>query len=232
MARLPRLSFAGLPHHVIQRGHNGQPVFLQPSDYQLMLDLLLEYARKFEVAVHGYVLLPNHFHLLLTPHAASGLPQMLQAVGRRYVRHFNDAQGRSGTLWDGRYRSTVLQAELYLLPCMCAMDLNPVRNGLAATAADWPWSSHGHYIGRHMDRLVTPHAQFWGMGNTPFAREAAYAERVQSGVGSAQWQVLTDATRKGWALGDAAFLQELQKSTPRRLSKGHAGRPPRVLPPV
>ncbi len=230
MARLPRLSFAGLPHHVIQRGHNGQPVFLQPSDYQLMLDLLLEYARKFEVAVHAYVLLPNHFHLLLTPHAASGLPQMLQAVGRRYVRHFNDAQGRSGTLWDGRYRSTVLQAELYLLPCMCAMDLNPVRNGLAATAADWPWSSHGHYIGRHMDRLVTPHAQFWGMGNTPFAREASYAELIQAGIGAVQQQELLDATLKGWALGDAAFLQELQKATPRRLSKGHAGRPPRALP--
>lgn len=230
MARLPRLSFAGLPHHVIQRGHNGQPVFLQPSDYQLMLDLLLEYARKFEVAVHAYVLLPNHFHLLLTPHAASGLPQMLQAVGRRYVRHFNDVQGRSGTLWDGRYRSTVLQAELYLLPCMCAMDLNPVRNGLAATAADWPWSSHGHYIGRHMDRLVTPHAQFWGMGNTPFAREASYAELIQVGIGAVQQQELLDATLKGWALGDAAFLQELQKATPRRLSKGHAGRPPRALP--
>jgi putative transposase len=231
MARLPSLSFAGLPHHVIQRGHNGQPIFLRPADYQFMLDLLQEYARKFEVAVHAYVLLPNHFHLLVTPQTASGLPHMLQALGRRYVRYFNDAQGRTGTLWDGRYRSTVLQAELFLLPCMAGMDLNPVRAGLSTTAADYPWSSHGHYIGRSTDRLVAPHAQFWGLGNTPFAREAAYADMVAAGVGTEQQAALTDATLKGWALGDAVFVQDLQAATPRRLSKGQAGRPPRAATP-
>lgn len=228
MARLPRISFAGLPHHVIQRGHNGQAVFLQAADYQLMLDLLLEYARKFDVAVHAYVLMPDHFHLLLTPQAVTGLPQLLQAIGRRYVRQFNDQQGRTGTLWDGRYRCTVLQPELFVLPCMAYMDLNPVRSGLAAMAADYAWSSHGHYIGRRVDRLVTPHAQFWGLGNTPFAREAAYAELVQAGTGAAQQQAMTDATLKGWALGDAAFVQALQKDTPRRLTKGQAGRPSRA----
>jgi putative transposase len=229
MARLPRLSFAGLPHHIIQRGHNGQPIFLRPADYQFMLDLLFEYASKFDVAVHAYVLLPNHFHLLVTPHAASGLPQMLQALGRRYVRYFNDAQGRTGTLWDGRYRSTVLQPDLYALPCMAYMDLNPVRAGICATAAEYAWSSHGHYIGRRTDRLVIPHAQFWGLGNTPFAREAAYFDLIEAGVGTAQHQAMTDATLKGWALGDPTFLQELQKATPRRLSKGQAGRPPRAV---
>jgi putative transposase len=230
MARLPRLSFAGLPHHLIQRGHNGQPVCLRPADYQLLLDLLLEYSRQFEVAVHAYVLLPNHFHLLLTPQTVTGLPQMLQAVGRRYVRYFNDTQGRTGTLWDGRYRCTVLQPERYVLPCMAYMDLNPVRAAVAAAPTDYPWSSHGHYIGRQVDRLVTPHAQFWGLGNTPFAREAAYAELIQVGTSSALQQALTDATLKGWALGEAAFVQALQKDTQRRLSKGQAGRPPRSVP--
>jgi putative transposase len=230
MARLPRLSFAGLPHHLIQRGHNGQPVCLRPADYQLLLDLLLEYSGQFEVAVHAYVLLPNHFHLLLTPQTVTGLPQMLQAVGRRYVRYFNDTQGRTGTLWDGRYRCTVLQPERYVLPCMAYMDLNPVRAAVAAAPTDYPWSSHGHYIGRQVDRLVTPHAQFWGLGNTPFAREAAYAELIQVGTSSALQQALTDATLKGWALGEAAFVQALQKDTPRRLSKGQAGRPPRSVP--
>lgn len=231
MARLPRLSFPGLPHHVIQRGHNGQAIFLNPADFQLMLDLLLEYARKFDVAVHAYALLPNHFHLLVSPQTANGLPQMLQAVGRRYVRYFNDAQGRTGTLWDGRYRCTVMQPELYLLPCMAYMDLNPVRAGLCVSAADYAWSSHGHYIGRRVDRLVTPHAQFWGLGNTPFAREAAYAELIQAGVVNTQHQAMTDATLKGWALGDATFVQELQKATPRRLSKRQAGRPSRAAAP-
>lgn len=227
MARLPRLSFPGLPHHVIQRGHNGQAIFLSPADYQHMLDLLLEYARSFEVAVHAYVLLPTQFQLLLTPQAETALPQMLQAVGRRYVRYFNDAQGRTGTLWDGRYRSTVLQPEVFLRPCMVALDLEPVRTGLVADVASYAWSSHGHYIGHRVDRLITPHAQFWGLGNTPFAREAGYAGLIQAGVSAVQQQDLLDATLKGWALGDARFLQELQKKTPRRLTKGQAGRPVR-----
>ena len=225
MARLARLSFPGLPHHVIQRGHNGQPIFLRSADYQRMLDLLLEYARKYEVAVHAYVLLPDHFHLLITPQTEDGLPLMLQALGRRYVRYFNDEQSRTGTLWDGRYRSTVLQPELYVLPCMVAMDLNPVRAGLASSASDYAWSGHGHYIGRHVDRVLTPHAQFWGLGNTPFAREAAYAELIHAGVSASQHGALTDATLKGWALGSPEFLQELQKKTSRRLTKGRAGRP-------
>jgi putative transposase len=225
MARLARLSFPGLPHQVIQRGHNGQPVFLRSADYQCMLDLLLEYARKCEVAVHAYVLMPDHFHLLLTPQTETGLAQMLQSVGRRYVRYFNDQQCRTGTLWDGRYRSTMLQPELYLLPCMVAMDINPVRAGLVASAADYVWSSHGHYIGRQVDRLLTPHAQFWGLGNTPFAREASYAELTHVGVSASQLSAMMDATLKGWALGSPEFLQTLQKKTLRRLTKGQAGRP-------
>lgn len=227
MARLPRLSFPGLPHHVIQRGHNGQPIFLRTTDYQYMLDLVLEYAREFDVAVHGYVLMPNHFHLLATPIAADGLPQMLQSIGRRYVRYFNDAQSRTGTLWDGRYRCTVLQPEKYTLSCMVYMDANPVRAGIATSAADYEWSSYGHYVGRRQDRLITPHAQFWGLGNTPFAREAAYGALVQEGIADGLQQTLTDSTLKGWALGDAAFVEKLQKETPRRLTKGQPGRPAR-----
>ena len=232
MARLPRLSFAGLAHHVIQRGHNGQAIFQEPADYQLILDLLLEYAGQFKVAVHGYVLLPSQFQLLLTPQDVGGLPHMLQAVGRRYVRNFNDQHERTGTLWDGRYRCAVLQAQRYLLPTMVDLDLGPVRADLVASAAEYPWSSHCHYIGRRTDRLVTPHAQFWGLGNTPFAREAAYAELIQAGTSLAQQKALRDATLKGWALGDADFVAELQKGTSRRLTKGRAGRPARKSVPT
>ena len=228
MARLPRLSVAGLPHHVIQRGHNSQPIFLQQADYQFMLELLTQYARDYDIAVHGYVLMPNHFHLLLTPRAADGLPRMLQALGRRYVRYFNDAQSRTATLLDGRYRSTVVQPERYLLPCMVYMDTNPVRAELAPTAAEYAWSSYRHYAGQSPDKVITPHAQFWGLGNTPFARKAAYANLVQTGVRSDHRQVLTDSTLKGWALGDDLFVQNLQKQTPRRLAMGKPGRPARA----
>ena len=224
MARLPRLTVAGLVHHVIQRGNNGQPICSQPADFQFLSDLLFENARKFQVAVHAYVLMENHFHLLATPTDTTGLAQLLQSIGRSYVRYYNRASGRSGTLWEGRYRSTIVQAEKYLLPCMVYIDLNPVRAGQVASAADYPWSSHRHYIGRKTDRILTPHALYWGLGNTPFAREAHYGELIQAGGNIQQQVTLTDATLKGWALGDADFLNEVQKATGRRLSKLSAGR--------
>ena len=225
MARLPRLTLPGYPHHVIQRGNNRQPIFARTADYQRLLDLLDDNARQFEVAIHAYVLMSNHFHLLVTPQTSDGLPQMMQAVGRRYVRYFNDSQQRSGTLWEGRYRSTLIQTDRYLLACMAYIDLNPVRAGLVAQAADYPWSSHGHYIGRRADKLVTPHPLVWELGNTPFAREAAYAELVQAGVNPVHQTALTDATLSGWALGEPDFVADLQKRTQRRVAKGQAGRP-------
>lgn len=225
MARLPRLTLPGYAHHVIQRGNNRQPIFADDADRRFLLALLEEGAHKFEVAVHAYVLMDNHFHLLLTPGTQEGLPQMMQAVGRRYVRYFNDRHQRSGTLWEGRYKSTLIQSERYLLACMAYIDLNPVRAGMVTQARDFPWSSHAHYIGIRTERLLTPHALYWELGNTPFAREAAYAELVQAGVSADQQKRLTDAALRGWALGEAGFVAELQRQTPRRVSKGAAGRP-------
>ncbi|MEA3395550.1 MAG: transposase [Pseudomonadota bacterium] len=225
MARLPRLTVPGYPHHVIQRGNNRQPIFVSQADYAFFLDLLDEYSRKFDVAIHAYVLMGNHFHLLVTPQTDTALPQMMQAIGRRYVRYFNHAQQRSGTLWEGRYRATLIQADRYLLACMTYIDLNPVRAGLVGQARDYPWSSHAHYIGLRTDKLVTPHPLYWGLGNTPFAREAAYAGLVQSGVSAAQQEDLTQSTLRGWALGEVDFMADLQKRTSRRLNKASAGRP-------
>lgn len=225
MARLPRLTLPGHLHHVIQRGNNRQSIFADREDFETMLSLLADNAQKFGVAVHAYVLMDNHFHLLATPTTADGLPQMMQAVGRRYVQYFNRRHARTGTLWEGRYRSTVLQPERYLLPCMVYLDLNPVRAGQVAQPGDYPWSSHAHWLGLRHDRLLTPHALYWALGNTPFAREAAYAALVQAGIGSQEQAVLTSSALSGWALGDPEFVQELQKHTPRRVTQGRAGRP-------
>jgi putative transposase len=225
MARLPRLSVPGYPHHVIQRGNNRQAIFFRPADYQRLLDLMEENARKYGVAIHAYVLMDNHFHFLVTPETQDSLPKMMQAVGRGYVRYFNDAYGRSGTLWDGRYRSTLIQAERFLLSCMVYVDLNPVRAGLVAGARDYPWSSHCHYIGQRTERLVTPHPMYWALGNTPFAREAAYADLVDAGVSADRQLALTQSTLHGWALGEADFVADVQKKTGRRVSKTRAGRP-------
>lgn len=228
MARLPRLSLADQPHHVIQRGNNRQAIVIDNVDRERLMALWAEHAPRFGVALHAYVLMDNHFHLLATPSTAEGLPKFMQAVGRSYVRSFNDRHGRSGTLWEGRYRATVLQAERYLLPCMVYMDLNPVRAGLAVEARDFPWSSHPHYVGLRTDRFLTPHPLYWTLGNTPFAREAAYAERVRVGIAAREQQLLTESALQGWVAGDERFVAQLQEATSRRLVKARPGRRPHL----
>jgi putative transposase len=227
MARLARLTVTGYPHHVILRGNNRQDIFRSAADYQRMLDLLFEHSRALKVDIHAYVLMTNHLHLLLTPQEDQGLPKMMQAVGRGYVQAFNKTHGRTGTLWEGRYRSTLIQTDRYLLACMAYIDLNPVRAHSVAQPQDYNWSSYGHYVGQRSDRLITPHALYWHLGNTPFAREAAYAELVRAGITADQQSALTDATLSGWALGDSDFINSLQVQTQRRLRKVKAGRPPK-----
>lgn len=232
MARLNRLTLAGLPHHIIQRGNNRQAIFTSVSDYQYLLALIDENAKKFEVDIHAYVLMSNHFHLLATPQTDTGLPHMMQAVGRRYVRYFNDSQARTGTLWEGRYKSTLIQTDRYLLACMAYIDLNPVRAGMLAEPRDYPWSSHAFYVGLRADKLVTPHALFWDLANTPFGREAAYADLVRVGISADQQAALTRSTLTGWALGGDEFVADLQKRTDRRVNKSQAGRPNSKLPEI
>ncbi len=225
MARQPRLTVPGYPHHVIQRGNDRQLIVRDDADRERLLHLLHEHAVQFKVAVHAYVLMDNHFHVLLTPETAEGIPQMMQGVGRSYVRYFNRKYERSGTLWEGRYRSSLIETDRYLLACMVYIDLNPVRAGLVSDPADYPWSSHRHCIGQRIDKMVSAHALLWDLGNTPFAREAAYGELVLSGLKLADLQDLTRAVRTGWALGSPRFIDDLQQTTARRLTKGKAGRP-------
>lgn len=228
MARQPRLTVPGYPHHIIQRGNNRQPIFIDKADDEHLLELLQVHSKQFGVAIHAYVLMGNHFHLLATPTTDKGVPQMMQAVGRAYVRWFNVRHGRTGTMWEGRYRSTLIQAERYLLACMVYIELNPVRAGMLQDPAEYPWSSLGHYLGRRNDKLVTPHPIFWELGNTPFAREMAYAELIHADLSPQQQSALTEATLRGWALGEPDYVAALQQRTERRLSPGRAGRPRKV----
>lgn len=225
MARLARLTLPGQVHHVMHRGNNRQAIVLDDTDRRTLLDLLQQRAEQLQVAIHAYVLMPDHFQLLLTPSTSDGVPRLMQGVGRDYVRCFNRRHGRSGTLWEGRYRSTLVQAERFLLPCMVFIDLDPVREGLCADAQSFPWSSHRHHVGQSQDRHIAPHAMYWGLGNTPFAREAAYADLVRAGLNAQQMGAMADALWHGWALGDPGYLAELRKATDRRLSPARAGRP-------
>lgn len=225
MARLPRLSVPNCPHHVLHRGNNGQAVFLRDADRQLFLRLLADAALETRVALHAYVLLEDSFRLLLTPRDEGALARLMQTLGRRYVRAFNQAHSRSGTLWEGRFRSTVIEPGEVLLSCMVHMDLAPARANLTADVAAWPWSSYGVYAGQRTDAKLTPPALWWTLGNTPFAREAAYARRVAAGLSAAEQTHLDGMLRSGWALGGAAFLAGLELQAGRRVKPGRPGRP-------
>jgi len=230
MARQPRLTLAGEPHHVVLRGNDRQAIVRDDTDREHLQQAIFQQARNQRVALHAWVIVDNHFHLLITPDTADGVPKMMQALGRSHVRHFNDRHRRSGTLWEGRYRSTLVQPDGHLLDCMVYLDLHPVRLGLAADPAGYPWSSHAHYAGTLTHRQVTPPAAYWALGNTPFAREAAYVAAVRTGLGADRERHLVDAALHGWAWGDEVHLAELQRRTGRRLSRGQPGRPRREAP--
>ena len=230
MARHPRLALPGYPHHVIQRGNNRQPIVLDEADRKMLYSLWMEESQRHKVAVNAYVLLDNHFHLLLTPPSEEAMSLMMQAVGRSYVRYFNQRHKRSGTLWEGRYKSSVIDSEAYLLTCMAYIDLNPVRAGVAEAAEDFNWSSYKHLIGQKIDKLVTPHALYWGLGNTPFAREAAYAAFVAAGLSASIQKDLTASVLKSRVVGRPEFLKSLQKTTQRPILPQKAGRPFKTPP--
>ncbi|MDR0458745.1 MAG: transposase [Burkholderiaceae bacterium] len=225
MARLPRLTIPGYPHLVLLTGNDARAVFADDEDRDAWLARLRAALGPCRARLHAYVLLPSQVRLLLTPEDADSLPRLIQAIGRDYVRYFNRRHGRSGTLWEGRYRATVLQPDRHVLVCMALMDARPVAEGLAARAADYPWSSHAHYAGLRSDLSLTPPSAYWALGDTPFAREAAYAAHAETGVTEAQAQAIERAGRGGWALGDAAFLAQLQRQTRRRIAPARAGRP-------
>ena len=229
MARLPRLVVPDQAHHVIQRGHEGVPVFLTAEDYLFFLQCLRDAGRRFRVALHAYVLMPDQVQLLATPTDEAGLARMMQWVGRQYVPYFNRQHKRAGTLWQGRYRASVIEAAEYLLLCTRFIELAPVRAGLAAHAADYPWSSYVHHIGARPDGLITEHALYWALGNTPFEREAAYRDLAEQGLSAEQVKELESAVPKGWALGSPLFKMALEKQGGRRVQPGKRGRPKAIL---
>jgi putative transposase len=230
MARLPRLIVPGQPHHVIQTGANGQPIFHDTDDYQAFLAWLRAAARQYKVAIHAYVLMPDHVHLLATPSDEAGLGGMMQWIGRYYVPWFNQKYSRTGTLWNGRYKTSLIDAEQYFMQCCRYIELNPVRNGLVARAADYPWSSYPHHAGLSQDPMVTDHAQYWALGNTPFQREAAYMALAEPPLTASELELIGKALLKGWPLGSEQFKAALQARVQRQVLPAKRGRPFKAKP--
>jgi putative transposase len=225
MARQPRLILPHQPHLILQRGNDSIAIFRDDEDYRQFLGWLKDSARSCRVAIHAYLLLPDEMQLLATPADEDGLAAMMQKVGRLYVPWFNAKYGRSGTLFGGRFKTALIDADGFFLACSRYIELHPVRTGLGRAPLDYPWSSYAHHAGMRADALITDHARYWALGNTPFQREAAYIELIQQGIPAEELEIIDVAMRKGAPLGSHAFKLELERKTKRRVLPAKRGRP-------
>ena len=228
MARLPRYVIPGQPQHIIQRGNNRQVIFAADAHYQYFRDALVEASDKHGLAVHAYVWMTNHIHLLATPAKADSISKVFQSVGRKYVQYFNFTYKRSGTLWEGRYRATVVDSERYLLTVMRYIELNPVRVDMVVHPRDYRWSSYGRNAhgetGQNVDWLAA-HREYRRLGRSPEQRQAAYRQLFRAAVAKDDLQAIRDCAHKGWALGSTRFTEKIEALTQRRtVSKGGRGK--------
>ena len=225
MARQPRYALPGYPQHVIQRGNNRQIIFAASPDYLAFVRWLQVAAQKYSLAIHAYVLMTNHFHLLVTPHQQQSIGKVIQSVGRRYVQYFNFCYGRTGTLWEGRYRATLIDTEAYLLTCCRYIELNPVRANMVTDPAEYPWSSYRRLAYGEADTLITPHASYLQLGDTVESRQQAYRSLFQQSLEAGVLSTIREATHRGWALGGERFRTEIELLSRRRAQPLPKGRP-------
>ncbi len=225
MARQPRIDVAGCPQHIIQRGHNRSDCFFQDDDYRQYLDFLAAAVEKFACQVHAYVLMPNHIHLLATGANKGAIASLMQSVGRQYVGYINQTYARTGTLWEGRFRSALLESERYLLACCCYMELNPVRAGFVREPGGYPWSSYRHHTARRRLRWMQDHDAYLQLGRNNKVRAATYRNLVAQGVSEADLQAIRDHTNKGRVLGSTAFQAQISAILDRPVAIRPRGRP-------
>ena len=232
MARLSRLVIPGHPHLIVQRGLNRQPICITAEDRQMYLEALREVARVHGVSVHAYALLESEALIMATPATTDGVSKMMQALGRRYVAGFNRRHKRAGTLFDGRFRATVIESSVWFWKCLVFVESAPLRmsfgaGSLSGSSDALALSSAPHHLGRLVDPLIWEHGDYWSLGNTPFEREAAYKLLLERGLEQAELMALTAALDKGWPLGSATFIDQLALSTDRRLVPRKRGRRPK-----
>jgi putative transposase len=225
MARQPRFDLPGIPHHLVQRGNDRQACFAAETDYLRYLQELRETSAKHDCAIHAYVLMTNHVHLLVTPATTGAISRMMQAVGRRYVGSFNARYRHTGTLWEGRFKAALVDTDRYLLTCYRYIELNPVRAQMTDDPSTYPWSSYHHNaLGQHTS-LITPHEQYMLMASTPAARQAAYRALVHEQVEEKSLDDLRQHTQQQSAWGSERFQRHIEALTQRLVSVRPRGRP-------
>lgn len=213
MPRRRRFCPAGFPVHVIQRGHNRQICFTSDADIAAYAHWLAEGARKYHVAIHGWVFMTNHIHLLLMPESDRAISLLMQYLGRLYVRYFNYTYSRSGSLFEDRFKSSLVQDDLYLLNCLRYIELNPVRAGMVTDPGHYRWSSYSmHGLGNQI-AMLTPHPLYISLGNCQATRMKRYRELISTALGADVIAKIRHCANKGHILGTEKFRQEFEALT-------------------
>lgn len=225
MARLPRLNLAGVAQHITQRGNNRAVCFASDEDCAAYMHFLKETAKKHEVAIHAFVLMTNHVHILATPKNADGISKLMQGVGRNYVPYFNHTHGRTGTLWEGRYKSCLVDSESYLLECYRYIELNPVKPDMVERAEDYRWSSHKSNAFGLPSNILTPHSVYKRLGKNEDERLAAYRSLFDAHQPQSLKSEIEMVLDKGLVLGNDKFKQQVAKLLKRNVEPRKAGRP-------
>lgn len=225
MPRRPRLTLPGVPLHLIQRGNNRQICFAADEDYRFYLDWLAEYAGKTGCRIHAYVLMTNHVHLLVSAERAEAPGELMKALGQRLVQYVNRTYRRSGTLWEGRFRSCLMQAESHLLACQRYIELNPVRAGMVEHPAEYRWSSYRVNAQGEASACVQAHAVYVGLGSDAAGRQAVYRELFRHELDPHLVDEIRQATNGNYALGSPMFAEQVAAALGRRVTRGKSGRP-------
>ncbi len=219
--------FPGIPQHVIQRGNNRGVCFFAEADYQYYRQCLIEGTQRYGCAVHAYVLMTNHVHLLVTPQAEESLSRMMRYLGSRYVQYVNYVYRRSGTLWEGRFKSSLIDSERYLLTCYRYIELNPVRAGMVANPGDYSWSSYAAHAMGNRDEWLQDHPLYRALGDTAAARQVAYRDLFRSQIDEVSINAIRDTINTGVALGGERFKDEIERALGRSVRPKERGRPPK-----
>lgn len=225
MPRKPRFYLPGVPAHVVQRGNCRQAVFYDDNDYRVYLTWLKEGAEKYGCAIHAYVLMTNHVHLLMTPESREGISRVIQHVGRNYVTYINHSYGRSGTLWEGRHKGCIIDSESYLLACMRYIELNPVRAGMVSKPIDYCWSSYAANATGSYDKLVMPHPCYMAIAENAQERQFAYRELFRQSLESDQVHEIRSTVQTGTPLGNDRFKEQIEKTLNCKVGQARQGRP-------
>lgn len=227
MPRYPRFFLVGFPHHIVQRGHDRKPVFAHEADYRLYLENLHEQMERFSVTVFGYCLMTNHVHLLLQPECRGpDLSELMGVVAARQTRYTNRIERRSGTLWEGRFKSSIIDTDDYLLACCRYVELNPVRARMVRQPEDYPWSSHRERIGSDVTRLpLTEPGCYRELAADADGRCRRYRKYVAAGVPPDELELIRTAVNRNQLTGNDRFKAEIARKLGRRISDRAPGRP-------